>query len=94
MKELGETNLILPRQNKHCQHVYNLFTVYHPKKKLIEKYLIKKNIQTRIIYPYPIHLMKAYKKYVQNKKLINVEKKLKNIFCLPLYPELTKNNVN
>ena len=93
MKELEETSLILPKQNEHCQHVYNLFTVCHSKKKLIEKHLIKKSIQTRIIYPYPIHFMKAYKKYAQNKKLINVEKKSKNIFCLPLYPELTKNNV-
>lgn len=93
IKELEETSLVLPRQNKKCQHVYNLFTVCHPKKKLIQKYLIKKNIQTRIIYPYPIHLMKAYKKYAQNKKLINVEKKTKNIFCLPLYPELNKDNV-
>ena len=93
MKELDKTSLVLPKQNKQCQHVYNLFTVSHPKKKIIENYLNTKNIQTRIIYPYPIHLMKAYKKYSQNKKFFKTEEKAKKIFCLPLYPELTKENV-
>ena len=93
MKELDKTSLVLPKQNRQCQHVYNLFTVSHPKKKKIENYLNTKNIQTRIIYPYPIHLMKAYKKYSQNKKFFKTEEKAKKIFCLPLYPELTKEDV-
>ena len=93
MKELDKTSLVLPKQNRQCQHVYNLFTVSHPKKKIIENYLNTKNIQTRIIYPYPIHLMKAYKKYSQNKKFFKTEEKAKKIFCLPLYPELTKEDV-
>ena len=58
--------------------------------KIINK-LHLKGIQTRIIYPYPIHLMKGYKTYFKNKRFQETEIKSKRIFSLPLYPELKKN---
>ena len=94
IKKLKNTGLILPLSNKFSKHVYHLFTVYHPKKNQIVNYLNKKKIQTRIIYPYPIHKMKAYKnlKFNQN-ELLKSEKKAKGIFSLPLYPELKETEV-
>jgi aminotransferase EvaB len=90
LKNLSSTNLILPRQNKYSFHVYHLFTVYHPKRNKLMSYLKKKLIETRVIYPYPIHKMTAYKKFFfSNKYLKNSESKSKGIFCLPLYPEMT-----
>ena len=56
--------------------------------------LLKNGIQTRIIYPYPIHKMKAYKTYFKNQKFTICEKKTKGIFCLPMYPELEINKLN
>ena len=50
--------------------------------------LLKKRIQTRIIYPYPIHLMNGYKNYFKNQRFELSELKSKGIFSLPLYPEL------
>tara|TARA_B100001057_G_C22861393_1_gene954675 strand:+ start:3539 stop:4663 length:1125 start_codon:yes stop_codon:yes gene_type:complete len=95
IKKLSSTNLKLPKENSNCNHVYHLFTVYHSKAKKIQKKLQKLNIQTRSIYPYPIHLMKAYKELIKNKKkLKNSEKKAKGIFCLPLYPELSNQEFN
>ena len=71
-----------------------MFTVYHPRREKIIKELKKKSIETRVIYPYPIHKMSAYKKFFQNnKRLKNSEIKSKGIFCLPLYPELKKKEV-
>ena len=93
IKELKNTDLILPYQNEVNKHVYHLFTIYHPKKKEIFKLMKKKNIETRSIYPYPIQKMKAYRKYNYGKKLYNSEKKAKNIICLPLYPEMNKKDV-
>ena len=90
LKELKLTNLILPNENKYNKHVYHLFTVYHKNASHIIKLLKKNNIETRVIYPYPIHLMKAYKKLgSKNKELQNSEKRSKGIFCLPLYPEMS-----
>ena len=94
MRELSDTPLKLPKENLNCFHVYHLFTVYHAKSNLIKKKLKSFNVETRTIYPYPIQKMKAYSKYITNKKdLSNSEKKSKNIFCLPLYPELTNKEV-
>jgi aminotransferase EvaB len=87
-KELKNTSLILPQKTKNNFDVYHLYTVYHKKRNFIIRELEKKNIQTRIIYPYPIHNMKAYKNEFMNKRFINAEIKSKGIFCLPLYPEL------
>ncbi len=93
-KELFSSGIILPNENLHNYHVYHLFTVYHSDRKKIINGLKKKNIETRIIYPYPIHKMNAYKSIFKNKKeLKNSEKKAKGIFCLPLYPELKDQEV-
>ena len=58
--------------------------------------MMLKKIQLRRIYPYPIHLMKAYKKITKttNKTLKNTELKSKGIFCLPLYPDLKVSEMN
>ncbi len=94
-KALSNTVLKLPYAHKNRDHVYHLFTVYHPKAKKIMRLLNKRGIQTRSIYPYPIHKMKAYSKlFKNNKNLNNSFVKSKGIFCLPLYPELKKNEVD
>ena len=93
-EELSGANITLPFELDKNRHVYHLFTVFHPKRNRIMKYLLKHKIQTRIIYPYPIQTMKAYKEIINNKdRLKNAVKKSRGIFCLPLYPELTENEV-
>ncbi len=87
-KELRNTSLSLPLINKDFFDVFHLYTVYHPKRKNIIHRLKKRGIQTRIIYPYPIHQMKAYKNFFYKKKYKISETKSKGIFSLPLYPEL------
>ena len=89
LKELKDTKLLLPVENKNNRHVYHLFTVYHSKRDLIIKHLLKKKIETRLIYPYTIQEMIAYKKIIKNtNRLKTSQKKSRGIFCLPLYPEL------
>ncbi len=92
-KELKGTSLKLPLKNKDFFDVYHLYTVYHSKRDNIIKRLNKKSIQTRIIYPYPIHQMKAYRNYFKNIKFRISEIKSKGIFSLPLYPELKISSV-
>jgi dTDP-3-amino-2,3,6-trideoxy-4-keto-D-glucose/dTDP-3-amino-3,4,6-trideoxy-alpha-D-glucose/dTDP-2,6-dideoxy-D-kanosamine transaminase len=91
-KELKGTSLVLPRINKNCNHVFHLYTVYHPKRDIIINKLKKKNFLINIYYQFPIHKMKAYK----TKKELYLpitEKMSKGIFSLPLYPELKYNEV-
>ncbi len=95
IKKLSVTNLKLPKENINCKHVFHLFTVFHRKSEKIKKKLLQEKIQTRSIYPYPIHKMKAYSKIIKNQKnLKESEEKSKGIFSLPLYPELKETEVN
>ena len=94
LKNLKDTKLTLPKKNSNNKHVYHLFTVYHPLRKKIIKLLDKKKIKTRIIYPYAIQNMKAYRYLFLNKDLKNSEIKSRGIFCLPLYPEMEITDVN
>ena len=94
LKYLKETSLKLPKTNKTNQHVYHLFTVRHSKRNFIINMLNKKKIGTRIIYPFPINNMNGYKKFnFNNKELKNTIKYSKEIFSLPLYPELKVSEV-
>ena len=66
--------------------IYLQFITSKPK---ILSLLKKYNLQTRIIYPYPINTMKGYKMYSFDKEKLKISlKKSKGIFSLPLYPEL------
>tara|TARA_B100000963_G_scaffold143053_1_gene124535 strand:- start:1263 stop:2390 length:1128 start_codon:yes stop_codon:yes gene_type:complete len=87
-KELRDTSLVLPQSSKTTFDVYHLYNVFHTKRDLIMKLLYKSGIQTRIIYPYPIHKMSGYKKIFKNKKFPESEIKSKGIFSLPIYPNL------
>ena len=92
--KLKSTDLVLPKINNNSDHVYHLFTVYHPKRERIIKELKKNFIETKIIYPYPIHKMRPYKDLFKNHGgLKNSEIKAKGIFCLPIYPELKDSEV-
>jgi aminotransferase EvaB len=64
--------------------------VSHPRRELILKKMRSKNISLNIHYPYPIHTMKAYKKFTCGKYnyLFETEKKAKMIFSLPIYPSI------
>jgi len=88
-RELKNTGLKLPIITKNKFDVYHLYTVYHRKRDLIIKKLLKENVQTRVIYPIPIHKMKAYSKFFMNEIYNISETKSKGIFSLPLYPELS-----
>ena len=95
MKYLINTDLKLPAEKINCKHVFHLFVVYHPKRDLIIKKLKKNKISVNINYPFPIHKMKAYKKFspFNKKDLINTERFSKGIFSLPLYPKLRENEI-
>ena len=95
IRKLSKINLKLPIENRSCRHVYHLFTVRHPKANLIKKRLLEYKVETRTIYPYPIHKMKAYKMINDNKLDLKESEKIANeIFSIPLYPELKDTHIN
>ena len=88
--ELSETDLILPYENDHNNHVYYVYVVRHPNRKKILEELKDEGIYLNISYPYEVHLMDGYR-YLGYKKgdLPITEELAQQIFSLPMYPTLS-----
>ena len=90
-KELANTDLELPIEAPNNKHAYYIYVVAHKKRDYIIKELAKKDIHLNISYPWPIHIMDAYKHFVDSDcdYLRKTEDQAKKIFSLPMYPTLT-----
>ena len=81
--------LIKPIESKNNFHGYYIYVVRHPQRNKFMNYLKKNNVFCNISYPFPIHTMRGYKHlHKKNEKLKITDKLSKQIFSLPMYPEL------
>ena len=87
---LKDTDLILPMEEKGNYHAYYLYVVRHSKRDKIIDRLKEHDIYVNISYPWPIHIMPAYK-YLGYKDgdFPVTEKMAKEVFSLPMYPSLS-----
>lgn len=94
MELLKNTEIILPMQPKDCEHVFHQFVIRHPKRDALKEFLKAKGIHTLIHYPVPVHLQPAYENLGYAKgSLPNTEKVADEVLSLPMYPELTEEQV-
>ena len=90
--ELKDFTLQLPKQRNHCEHVYHQYEVRLNKRDQLLTFLKSKGIGALIHYPVPVHLQPAYKNIGHN-ELRETEKASGEILSLPIYPELSKDEV-
>jgi len=89
-KYLKATPLRLPVVNENAKHVWHLYVVRSTKTSKLITYLEKHNIGIKIHYPWPLHTMAAFRHLGYKKGDFPVtERAAREIFSLPLYPELT-----
>ena len=87
-------DIILPTENKFNSHSYYVYVVRHKKRDKLMNYLRKNNIFCNITYPFPIHSMRGYKYLkINGSDLKNTNRLSKEIFSLPMYPELSDEKV-
>lgn len=86
---LADTPLILPQEAPGNLHTYYLYVVRHPRRDEIIAALKARDILVNVSYPWPIHVMTAYR-YLgyQEGDLPHTEAAAKEIFSLPMYPTL------
>jgi len=91
---LKEAGIGLPLAADYAESVYHLFVIRIKNRNALIEYLKSREIATGIHYPIPIHLQPAYK------NLGNVlgdypitEQFAKEIVSIPMYPELTSDQV-
>jgi dTDP-4-amino-4,6-dideoxygalactose transaminase len=87
--------LKLPIESGQSRHVYNVYGVLAKNREHLMANLLKNNIHTRIHYPIPIHLQKAYQYLHYEKGSYPVaEKFAKQVLSLPIFPEMTETQID
>jgi dTDP-4-amino-4,6-dideoxygalactose transaminase len=77
-----------------CKHVYHVFAILAERRDELQNYLQESGIETRVIYPIPIHLNPAYKHLDLGRgDLPNAETIADSILCLPIYPGLDSSRI-
>lgn len=75
--------------------VYHLFVIQHSKRDELAGELAEKGISTGIHYPSALHLLKAYKHLgLKEGDFPVAENAAKKILSLPIYPELSDNDIH
>jgi dTDP-4-amino-4,6-dideoxygalactose transaminase len=87
-----------PAESKDEYHVYQLYTIELPDKKTrdhLQQHLTKAGIMTKVYFE-PIHLKTFYTKEFNYKKndLPVTEEMAEKVLTLPLYPTLTKKEMD
>ncbi len=94
----GIKGVIPPEPPRSYSHVYQMYTVRVKGEKEdrdgLMKYLNKKGVMTKIYFD-PVHLTHFYRKRLGYKcKLPVTEEISEQVLTLPMYPTLTKNQIN
>ena len=89
----------LPLTTPYCspevRHAYHQYSIRSPRRDQLAKFLNARGIECAIHYPVPLHLQQAYKDWGQKElQLPNAETITGEILSLPIFPELTKEEVH
>lgn len=91
---LQGTPVTTPRRAKYGTHVFHLYVIRAPRRDALKSYLADQKIETMIHYPIPVHLQEAYRDLnIIDEVLPEAEKAAKEIVSLPLYPEITDDEI-
>jgi dTDP-4-amino-4,6-dideoxygalactose transaminase len=86
----GVEGLTLPREQDYARAVHHLFVVRHPRRDAMIEALRERGVETLIHYPIPLHRQPAFGSWGgKTGDLPVVESAVREIFSLPLYPEMT-----
>lgn len=86
--------VMLPEKMLEREHVYYLYVIQVDGRASLQKYLNDENIGSSIAYSIPLHMQNAYK-YLGYKMgdFPNTEKCVKGVISLPMFPELTSEEI-
>ena len=92
---LGSLPVMTPAHKSEIHHVYHQYVIRHENRDGLQAYLAVRKIATLVHYPTPIHLQPAYRGRLGDTGSFPVtERVAREILSLPLYPDLTNEQVN
>ena len=87
-------NVTTVKRLKHLKEVFHLYHINVKKRDLLQKYLIKNNVDAKIHYPIPIHLQKAAKYLKYKKGDFPIAEKMANTsLSLPVHEFINERHV-
>jgi len=94
-KLLNLPGLVLPKTRANAEHVFHLYVVKSRERTKALEGLKAKDIHAGIHYPVPIHKQSAYQRRIRTaRSMIITEALASEVLSLPLYPELTAQQLN
>ncbi|HET7433918.1 MAG TPA: DegT/DnrJ/EryC1/StrS family aminotransferase [Thermoanaerobaculia bacterium] len=72
------------------EHVYHLYVIANERRDAVQQHLRARDIGALVHYPVPVHLQPAY---ANGQSLPHTERAAKTVLSLPMYPELTADQV-
>ncbi|MCZ6775316.1 MAG: DegT/DnrJ/EryC1/StrS family aminotransferase [Ignavibacteria bacterium] len=86
--------IVRPAEMNYAKHVYHLYVIRTPHREELQKHLETKGVATGLHYPVPLHLQKAFQDLGYRQGDFPVAEKVsKEILSLPMYPELTEQQI-
>lgn len=86
--------LVCPIESQDCYHVYHLYVLQVSERNNFQAFLRQKGVATLIHYPVPIHRQEAYAECREQQKFLeHTDRQVVRIVSLPVYPEMTDEQV-
>lgn len=94
LEMIKNPNIVLPKIECGCEHVWHLFVVRCENRDELQKYLEDNGIGTNIHYPTAIHLQPAFKNHGYNIGDFPIAEKLADtVISLPMYVGMKDNEI-
>jgi len=91
---LGALDLRLPSRPADGRHVFNLYTIRHPRRDVLREHLSAQGVGTSLCYPEPLHLQSVYARLGYSVgDLPVVERLCTQTLSLPIFPDMTEAQV-
>ena len=85
--------VVVPNEGAAAHHVYHLFVIRSPRRDALARDLARRGIATLVHYPRAVHEHPAYHELGRPGRLARSERLAREVLSLPLYPELTDEEV-
>jgi dTDP-4-amino-4,6-dideoxygalactose transaminase len=87
-------SVVKPKEMPGAKHVYHLYVIRTPERDQLRAWLESRGVATGMHYPIPIHLQEAWGDYYGSDAYLPVTEKVAGeILSLPMYPELSAEEV-
>ncbi len=91
---LKSGRVTVPRTLPYNEHVFHIYAIRVREREALRAFLQQRDIQTGVHYPIPVHLQKGYAdaRYPSG-SLPSAEAASREVISLPLFPEITRSQV-